>query len=369
MVARARITTAEGAEPPVSLDLAQAKLLVMAFGGDMTALPPIPGLNDIGGVSSFLEAVEVQCSNGTKTPKFQVSSGWADVSRFSGIYPPKGTYSWRVDHFEPQGEDDRPHWIDSVKFPGSHYFYLYVECVGDGMGNPSPYSGLVLSTIMNYKVEVGEDGKPRWTTIQGGPNAGQFSKTGVAFSRFVEVVAPSWFSGNNAVMDVNNILPELQNTIKADGIVFSAFATTNEKGYWQFMHDTAIPLSADPQATTPPPPTKEAPAPPVDLTRQLIYILAGQEGVETPFSSEKTLDVTKECIPVLKKYLTPAKEKGIITAGRLQLIPLSELLGFLDGLTIGDFNADLGKRLVELTTQAHKQMEEPTTNEANGPLF
>jgi len=55
MVARARIKTSEGQEPPISLDLNQAKLMVMAFGGDVAGIAEIPTLDDIEGVANYLE--------------------------------------------------------------------------------------------------------------------------------------------------------------------------------------------------------------------------------------------------------------------------------------------------------------------------
>ena len=373
MVARARVHTSEGVEPPISLSLAQTKLLVIAFGGDIKSLPLLPELTDPEGVSSYLEGVEVACSTGKKTPKFRVSSGWADVYRFVGVYPPKGNYSWRIHDFQPN-QDGNPKWVDSQKFPGNPYFYLYVECVGDGLGNPSPYTGLVLSTFMNYKVQVSPAGQPNWTTIKSGPHAGKYTKTGKQFALFVEIVAPSWFKGVS-VSDPHNILPELLQTTKQDNVVFTAFATVNEKGYWTLMHDTAVSLSS-----TPLPPTADkkvdSPSPssqevnPVPFTRRAVELLSEVEGVLSPFIGGDTLDVTPEGGAVLKKYLTPAKEKGIITGDRLEAISLDQIKTFLEQLPEGILSVDQSKALAVLLTEIRQHLSGKEIDVIkDGPLF
>lgn len=362
MIARANFKCDEH-EPPISFTLPEAKALLMAFGGNLSQLPPVPSLSDIQGVATYLETFETLCANGNKTPQVTVKGGWVNLPYVQGSYPPNGIYTWLVTELRAQGQGAALVPIQGQYGP---LCYITTELVGNAAGQPDPLSGLTYSTLMAYKVEVGTNGQPDWTRSR---KDGEYTSSGKILSDFVFLIAPSFFSGPQA-QNPNSILPELLAGILADRVQFLGYAGMNDKGRWNLDIGTAsaagtvaiVQAQLLPEVVTPVNNSQPQQTNHQETIRTLFNLIGKGRSIDPVFSNPLTLEVSDKGVELLIQYLSPLKVSGIIpeTIGHLAELTPAHVTIVLKNIDRSDINQE---------TLVFIEKELGELNAASAPLF
>ena len=217
LVARYRTVLEDGGDgPPGSVDRGEVPLLVKAFGGDVSQLPPYNQPN------RRLEVAQTLINESNKVITVTVSNGW--ISDVPGMRIVPGYYQFRYVCIGTTNAMGEPSWRSGQYGP---FVIVEMEIVGDAQGGPSPYDHVRVRSFLNYPLEV-VDGGLQWQVTQ----SGAYTAASWRFSEFARKVAGNEFFGidDSDFENIENVMPELHDLAAANDVAYIGAVEKDKKG-------------------------------------------------------------------------------------------------------------------------------------------
>jgi hypothetical protein len=314
--------------PPFSVSMGQMALLVKAFGGDISKLPPTPEVSQAGKVSLFMEAVEKLATG--KVVEVEVSNGWAN--QIDGMVVPPGLYYYKLETIGPRNEDDEPEPIEGKYGP---YFYLYSRIVAGEGGGPTPWKDAVVRDTLSYAIETDNNNNPQWQVTKNGA----FTAAATRLARLMQFTAPDLFEEGYVHSNPYNLLPDwLTEAQKAD-LVYKGYRNKADKSKYVNMNWDSVEPAVEPDANLPfEPDTKSNDRQQhaeVKAREALIAFMNTLAGGEA-FTNVGTLSLSAGGKAVAKQYFTPLRQKGVLTTGTLSNLTFDDMVNVLTHIEIAD---------------------------------
>ena len=325
--------------PPYSCELGQMGLLVQAFGGDVDKLPPVPEVSQAGKVTAYMEKVQELAVG--KTIEVTVSKGW--VNSVEGIQVPPGLYYYELEGFNPTNEDGEP--ILKAGEYGQFFFVLSRILAGEG-GAETPWKGAVVRDLVNYSITVdtsmGEP-IPEWQRTK----QGAFTKSAALLAHFMQYTAPGMFEEGYVHSDPYNLLPDWWEEAQKEKVVYKGYRAKTKDGKYVNMNWSTVepvPNFAGPRESSRTQETNKRQQQVEEKGREgliaFMNLLAGGDA----FSNVGTLALNQAGKTAAKTYLTPLKQKGILSTGTLTNLSFDDVMRVVE-------NVEVGEELVEGVTK------------------
>lgn len=292
---------------PLSCRLNEVPYMVQAFTNNVaTLLPPVPALDQVQAIETYLLLAAQLCNEGTLRPNIGVKKGWGSVYRLTDSRLPVGNYHGYFTDILPKNSVGLPAPEQSVRFPDSYQFSGLFLIVADQYGERCGWSGTqYFQRYMGYKATAVHNEKGElvadWVR---GKKTNEYTRTAKEFSTFVITTAPSLFpeEGTPRFTDPRNICPEWLLAVHRDRVLLSLSIGVNDKGF--SVLDITKVFQADPTklrfdvaANAPPQPIPQSTPPSPQPQSQLPV----KEHTESPLVA--TRPVPPSVPPVADKHL------------------------------------------------------------------
>jgi hypothetical protein len=320
----------------MSIDLAEAALLVKAFGGEVGSLPPKPSLDRAGLVTAYLEAVKVAVDAAGSEVEVEVSGGWVNSGGVKGMALPVGIGYFKLIDINPKNDQDLPEARDGQYGP---FFFATFELLAGEGGAQTPFVGVTVTEIVNYaiQVKVGEDGVPviGWAMTDVGK---KWTNASVIMSNLIRLTAPSMIAqGEMQYTDPYNVLPDWLVAAQRDeapikfyrakdkkGRIKANFATLESGASLKVAPTLGVPVEAPAAAV--PTPTSSAPDEAEMQKKGLVIFKTFMDLVAGASAfAEGTLKPTDAGRVALRTHISPLKEQGIAKHGQLAKLTIDEV--------------------------------------------
>lgn len=329
--------------PPYSCELGQMGLLVKAFGGDVAQLPVVPELSQAGLVTTYMEKVQ-QLAVG-QTIEAKVSKGW--VNSLEGMQVPPGLYYYQLDSMSPVDENGEP---SLEKGEYGKYFFIHSRILAGEGGADTPWKGAVVRDLMNYSISVDDSSGepvPEWQKTK----QGAFTKSAALLAHFMQYTGPGLFEEGYVHSDPYNLLPDWLNEAQKESIVYKGYRAKSKDGKYINMNWStieAVPGFAGPKADERTTEVNKRQQQVEEKGREglisFMNLLAGGEA----FSNVGTLDLSQDGKVAAKKYLTPLKQKGILTTGTLSKLTFDDIMRVVENVEVEE---DLAEGVAKIKSQ------------------
>jgi len=214
MVARYRTVLEDGGDgPPGSVDRGEVPLLVRAFGGDVSELPPYNQPN------RRLSVAETLINDSEKVIIVNVSNGW--INSVPGMQVKPDYYRFKYGRIMTNNQLGEPSWITGQYGP---FAIVAMDIVGDAQGNPSSFDQVRVRSFLNYPLSV-VDGELTWDVTK----SGSYTASSWRFSEFARKLCGHEFF-SVSFEDESNVMPELHDLAVANGSVYMGIIEKDKKG-------------------------------------------------------------------------------------------------------------------------------------------
>ena len=333
LVGRARTTLEDDSEgPPYSCELGQMGLLVKAFGGDITQLPPVPEVSQAGKVTAYMEKVQELAVG--KIIEAVVVKGW--IKALEGMRVPPGLYYYQLEGLGPVSKDSGEPYLEKGEH-GQYFFVLSRIIAGEG-GAETPWKGAIVRDLVNYAIDTDTSSGepvPEWQRTQ----QGAFTKSAALLAHFMQYTAPSLFEEGFVHSDPYNLLPDWLEEAKKEAVVYKGYRAKNKDGKYINMNWSTI----EPASGFSEPVVDERTQEVNNRQQQveekgregliaLLNVLAGEDA----FSNTGTLALSPAGKTAVKKYFTPLKQKGILTTGTLSKLNFDDVMKIVENVEVED---------------------------------
>ena len=342
LVGRFNFVLENGSEGPFnSVDLFSMILLVTAFGGDISELPPIPNETDAGAVSNYMNLVQSLINKSYDTTEVVVKDKW--VNYVKGMELPNGKYQFRIAKVTSRNDQDEPSWYVQ-KWPSggiSRRIKLLLEIVAGENGHPTPFRGVSVQLQFDYGFKYDDTVDViDWEKDDEGEGWSISAKNA---SKLYTLTAPQMFDNFNPPSKYN-IVPYWW-SFKPHEKVLTTHIRVKESssGYRYYVIDI---LGLELVGDFNPDQSSQNAQPQIkedwekiadgdedqDLTDKAIVLfvkvmnhLAGEEAVQGD-------EFTKAGIKAAKEYLTPLKNEGKIPAKAIKNFTYKDITSVFRGL-------------------------------------
>jgi hypothetical protein len=376
---------------PLSCRIHELPHIVQAFTGKAgELLPPVPALDQVGAIETYLMLAAQLANEGTLRPTMTVKKGWGSAYRFSGSQIPVGSYHGYFTDILTKNAMGLPAHNPSDRYPDQHQFDGLFLIVANQYGEQCGWSGVsVMQKFMQYKATTvtDENGqlKPDWVR---GPKTGEYTQTAKNFSIFVGTTAPSLFAnGTPQFADPANMCPEWLISVQQDRVLLNLSIKANKSGYpsidieavmaadpSRLCFDIARPTSiidSPPKTPSQPPVNAQIPQTPVpqnvptvsnnhlQVLCDLLNVFTSEtEQFRLPFPSKAAM-YTEEQKDVILRYIAPLKEQ--LSTAVPNKMTLGDVGIIFENLPYEEWNdkPDLSFAVSQLYTQLEADEEAP----------